>query len=121
MCPPPPALNRVKAASCPRVTSCSIPSGRLSRKRRRTDRKDFYHVPQHHKPSHICEIHFPPNFITIGLKPNFETRRPIFKRFSLSESLSKIKCFDILLESLYHFKVPKKVKIGEKYPKFYRF
>ena len=33
-----------------RVTSCSIPPGRLSRKRRRTDRKDFYHVPQHHKP-----------------------------------------------------------------------
>ena len=28
----------------------SIPPGRLSRKRRRTDRKDFYHVPQHHKP-----------------------------------------------------------------------
>ena len=24
--------------------------GRLSCKRRRTDRKDFYHVPQHHKP-----------------------------------------------------------------------
>ena len=35
---------------CPRVTSCSIPPGRLSRKQRRTDRKDFYHVPQHHKP-----------------------------------------------------------------------
>ena len=41
---------RLKAASCPRVTSCSSPPGRLSRKRRRTDRKDFYHVPQHHKP-----------------------------------------------------------------------
>ena len=41
---------RLSAASCPRVTSCSIPPGRLSRKRRRTDRKDFYHVPQHHKP-----------------------------------------------------------------------
>ena len=41
---------RLQAASCPRVTSCSIPPGRLSRKRRRTDRKDFYHVPQHHKP-----------------------------------------------------------------------
>ena len=25
-------------------------SHRLSRKRRRTDRKDFYHAPQHHKP-----------------------------------------------------------------------
>ena len=36
---------RLYAASCPRVTSCSIPSGRLSRKRRRTDRKDFYHKP----------------------------------------------------------------------------
>ena len=34
----------------PRVTSCSIPPGGLSRKRIRTDRKDFYHVPQHHKP-----------------------------------------------------------------------
>ena len=34
----------------PRVTSCSIPPDRPSRKRRRTDRKDFYHVPQHHKP-----------------------------------------------------------------------
>ena len=41
---------RLKAASCPRVTSCSIPPGLLSRKRRTTDRKDFYHVPQHHKP-----------------------------------------------------------------------
>ena len=41
---------RLWAASCPRVTSCSIPPGRLSRKRRRTDRKDYYHVPQHHKP-----------------------------------------------------------------------
>ena len=41
---------RLWAASCPRVTSCSIPPGRLSRKRRRTDQKDFYHVPQHHKP-----------------------------------------------------------------------
>ena len=36
---------RLSAGSCPRVTSCSIPPGRLSRKRRRTDRKDFYHVP----------------------------------------------------------------------------
>ena len=41
---------RLQAASCPRVTSCSIPPGRLSRKQRRTDWKDFYHVPQHHKP-----------------------------------------------------------------------
>ena len=41
---------RLQAASCPRVTSCSIPSGCLSRKRRRADRKDFYHVLQHHKP-----------------------------------------------------------------------
>ena len=41
---------RLQAVSCPRVTSCSIPPGRLSRKRRITDRKDFYHVPQHHKP-----------------------------------------------------------------------
>ena len=41
---------RLKAASCPRVTSYSILPGLLSRKRRRTDRKDFYHVPQHHKP-----------------------------------------------------------------------
>ena len=32
----------------------------------------------------------------------------------LSESLSKIKCFGIFLERLYHFKVPKKVKIGKK-------
>ena len=29
----------------PRVTLCSIPPGRFSHKRRRTDRKDFYHVP----------------------------------------------------------------------------
>ena len=50
------------AASCPRVTSYLIPPSHLSRKRRRTDRKDFYHVPQHHKPKHICEIHFPANF-----------------------------------------------------------
>ena len=41
---------RVSAASCPRVTSCSIPAGRLTRKRRRTDQQDFYQVPQHHKP-----------------------------------------------------------------------
>ena len=41
---------RLQAASCPRVTSCSIPPGRLSCKRRRADRKDFYHVPEHHKP-----------------------------------------------------------------------
>ena len=41
---------RLQVASCPRVTSCSNPPGRPSRKRRRTDRKDFYHVPQHHKP-----------------------------------------------------------------------
>ena len=43
--------------------------------------------------------------------------------FFLSECLStsKIKCFSIFLETLYHFKVPKKVKIGEKWPKFYRF
>ena len=53
---------RLLAASCPRVTSCSIPPCRLSRKRRRTDQKDFYHVPQHHKPQHIREIHFLPNF-----------------------------------------------------------
>ena len=33
--------------------------------------------------------------ITIGLKPNFETWRAIFKRFFMSESLSKIKCFSI--------------------------
>ena len=52
---------RLSAASCPRVTSCSISPYRLSRKRRRTDRKYFYHVPQHHKPGHMCEIHFPPN------------------------------------------------------------
>ena len=51
----------------------------------------------------------------------FETWRAIFKRFFLSESLSKIKCFSIFLERLYHFKVPKTVKIGEKWPKFYRF
>ena len=57
--------------------------------------------------------------ITIGLKPNFETWRAIFKRFFLSESLSIIKCFSIFLERLYHFKVAKKVKIGEKWPKFY--
>ena len=30
--------------------------------------------------------------------------------------LVKIKCFGIFLEKLYHFKVPKKVKIGEKKP-----
>ena len=60
--------------------------------------------------------------ITIGLKHNFETWRDIFKRFFfLSESLSKIKCFGTFLEKLYHFKVPKKVKMGEKCPKFYRF
>ena len=53
---------RLWAASCPRVTLCSIPPGRLSHQRRRPDRKDFYHVPQHHKPQHICEIHFPPHF-----------------------------------------------------------
>ena len=41
---------RLQAASCPRVTSNSIPPGRLSRNRKRTDRKDFYHVAQHHKP-----------------------------------------------------------------------
>ena len=41
---------RLLAASCPRVTSYLIPPGRLSRKRRRTDRRDFYHVPQHYKP-----------------------------------------------------------------------
>ena len=41
---------RLQAASCPRVTSYLIPPGLLSRKRGRTDRKDFYHVPQHHKP-----------------------------------------------------------------------
>ena len=59
--------------------------------------------------------------ITIGLKPNFETWRAIFKRFFfLSESLSKMKCLSIFLERLYHFKVPKKVKIGEKWPKLYR-
>ena len=39
----------LQAASCPRVTSCLIPPGRLSHKRRRTDRKDFHHVPHHHK------------------------------------------------------------------------
>ena len=50
------------------MTSCSIPPSHLSRKRRRTDRKDFYHVPQHHKPYHICEIHFPPNFPFNALK-----------------------------------------------------
>ena len=32
---------RLEAASCPRVTSCSIPPGRRSSKRRRTDRKEF--------------------------------------------------------------------------------
>ena len=32
---------RLQVASCPRVTLCSIPPGRFSRKRRRTDRKDF--------------------------------------------------------------------------------
>ena len=41
---------RLQAASCPRVTSYLIPPGRLSRNQRRTDRKDFYHVPQHYKP-----------------------------------------------------------------------
>ena len=51
-----------EAASCPRVTSCSILPGCLSRKRRRTEGNDFYHVPQHRKPEHICEIHFSPNF-----------------------------------------------------------
>ena len=52
----------------------------------------------------------------IGLKPNFETWRAMFKRvFFWSESLSKIKCLGIFLEKLYHFKVPKKVKIGEKW------
>ena len=41
---------RPLAASCPQVTSCLIPPGRLSRKRRRTNWKDFYLIPQHHKP-----------------------------------------------------------------------
>ena len=30
---------------------------RFSHKRKRTNRKDFYHFPQYHKPYHICEIH----------------------------------------------------------------
>ena len=51
-----------QATSCPRVTSWSILPGYLSRNRRRTDKKDFYHAPQHHKPEHIYEIHFPPSF-----------------------------------------------------------
>ena len=55
--------------------------------------------------------------ITIGLKPNFETWRAIFKRLFLSESFSKKECCNIFLKRLYHFKVPKKVKIGEKCPK----
>ena len=38
-----------QAALCPRVTSCSILPGCISHKRRRTDGKVFYHVPQHHK------------------------------------------------------------------------
>ena len=51
-----------------------------------------------------------PKGITIGLNPNFETWRAIFKRFFLAESLSKIKCFSIFLGRLYHFKVPKRWK-----------
>ena len=42
----------------PRVTSCSIPPGRFSRKRRRNDWKDFYHVPQHHKPNTYVKFIF---------------------------------------------------------------
>ena len=34
----------------------------------------------------------------------------------MSESLWKIKCFDIFLENLYYLKVPEKVKIGENDP-----
>ena len=41
--------------------------------------------------------------------------------FFLFESLLKTKCFGTILEKLYHFKVPKKVKTGEKCPKFQRF
>ena len=49
-----------QAALWPQMTSCSILSGCLSRKRRRIDRKDFDHVPQHHKhwQWHVCEIIF---------------------------------------------------------------
>ena len=43
---------------------------------------------------------------SLWLKPNFETWMAIFKRFFLSESLSKIKCFGIFWEMLYHFKGP---------------
>ena len=51
-----------QAVLWPRMTSSSILSGCLSCKRRRTDGKDFDHIPQHHKPWHMCEILFPPKF-----------------------------------------------------------
>ena len=51
---------RHQAASCPQVTSCSIPPSRLSRKQRRTDRKDFTTSLNTTNPN-TCEIHFPPN------------------------------------------------------------
>ena len=47
-----------------------------------------------------------------------------FYSFNAENSIHSIQwpqCFGIFLEKLYHFKVPKKVKIGEKCRKFYRF
>ena len=70
------------AVSCPWVTSCSIPTGRLSRKRRRTDRKDFYHVPQHPNPNTYAKFIF---LRTSLHQPRSSTRYPCFVKVWLGK------------------------------------
>ena len=72
-------------------------------------------------PSDDCTLCMKLRVTALRLEANFETWRAVFKRFLLFESLLKTKCFTTILERLYHFKVPKKVKTGEKCPKFQRF
>ena len=45
----------------------------------------------------------------------------IYMYIFLFESVLKMKCFCTILEKLHHFKVPTKVKLGGKCPKFYGF